>query len=256
MALPFDGRVALITGGGRGIGKAIAEKLGEAGCVLVLVDVNEETLAQTVAELASRGVRAYGLVGDISKGTDVARIVEESIRLRTRIDFLVNNAGVSYKRDGEKIPLIDIPEEQWDRVLGVNLKGAFLCSQAVAKHMIRQRYGRIVNMCSMAGKLGNSGPAGAHYSASKAGLICLTKSLALELAPYGIRANGVAPGVIQTEMMRSSSEEVNRKFLERIPMSQFGTPEEVADAVCFLMSDASAYITGEILDINGGILMD
>jgi 3-oxoacyl-[acyl-carrier protein] reductase len=256
MELPFAGRVAVITGAAQGIGKAIAERLGRAGCALTLVDLNPTVLMATVDDMKSHGIKAHGFVGDVSKSTDVNRVIEEIIARESRIDFLVNNAGVSYKREGKKIPIVEIPEEQWDHVFGVNLKGAFLCSQAAARHMIRQRFGRIVNMCSMAGKLGNSGPAGAHYSASKAGLICLTKSLALELAPYGIRANGVAPGVIRTEMLASSSEEVNRRFLERIPMNRFGTPEEVADAVHFLVSEASTYITGEILDVNGGILMD
>jgi 3-oxoacyl-[acyl-carrier protein] reductase len=256
MELPLAGRVTIITGAAQGIGKAIAERLGGAGCALMLVDLNPIELLATVDGMKSRGFKANAFVGDVSKSADVNRMIEQIIALESRIDFLVNNAGVSYKRGGEKIPVVDIPEEQWDHVFGVNLKGAFLCSQAAARHMIRQRFGRIVNMCSIAGKLGNSGPAGAHYSASKAGLICLTKSLALELAPYGIRANGVAPGVIRTEMMASSSEEVNRKFLERIPMNRFGTPEEVADAVHFLVSEASTYITGEILDVNGGILMD
>lgn len=256
MELPFAGKVAVVTGGAQGIGKGIGEKLGSAGCALILIDLNEAALGRTVEAFRVDGITVHGLVADVSKGADVTRVIEDSIRLESRIDFLVNNAGISFKRDGQKIPLVEISEEQWDKVFGVNLKGAFLCSQAAAKHMIRQRYGRIVNMASMAGKLGNSGPAGAHYSASKAGLICLTKSLALELAPYGIRANAVAPGVVRTEMMASSSEEVNCKFLERIPMGRFGTPEEVADAVYFLVSDASSYITGEILDINGGILMD
>lgn len=256
MERPFAGRVAAITGAAQGIGKAIAERLGSAGCALMLVDVTPTILAATVHELAARGATAHGLVGDVSKSADVNRVIEEIVARHSRIDFLVNNAGVSYKREGRKIPLVEIPEEQWDRVFGVNLKGAFLCSQAAAKHMMRQRFGGIVNIASMAGKLGNSGPAGAHYSASKAGLICLTKSLALELAPYGIRANAVAPGVIRTEMLSASSEEVNQQFLARIPLNRFGTPAEVADAVGFLLSDASAYITGEILDVNGGILMD
>ena len=256
MELPFAGRVAIITGAAQGIGRAIAERLGSAGCALMLVDLNPTKLQATVDSMKSRGLETHAFVGDVSKSADVNRMFQQIIAHESRIDFLVNNAGVSYKRGGEKIPVVEIPEEQWDHVFGVNLKGAFLCSQAAARHMIPQRFGRIVNMCSMAGKLGNSGPAGAHYSASKAGLICLTKSLALELAPYGIRANGVAPGVIRTEMLASSSEQINRKFLEKIPMSRFGTPEEVADAVHFLVSESSTYITGEILDVNGGILMD
>jgi 3-oxoacyl-[acyl-carrier protein] reductase len=222
----------------------------------MLVDLNPSALAAAVESMTARGFEAQGFPGDVSKSVEVHRVIEEIVARESRIDFLVNNAGVSYKRGGEKIPLLEIPEEQWDHVFGVNLKGAFLCAQAAARHMIAQRFGRIVNMCSMAGKLGNSGPAGAHYSASKAGLICLTKSLALELAPYGIRANAVAPGVIQTDMLAASSPDVNSRFLQRIPLSRFGTPAEVAEAVYFLVSDASSYITGEILDVNGGILMD
>ena len=256
MVLETDRRVALITGAARGIGKTIAKKLAMEGCILMLNDINEASLTDTVGEFRNQGFKAQPVIGDISIGEDVQKMMEQIIALESRIDILVNNAGVSYKKEGGRIPLLEIPEEQWDRVLDINLKGAFLCSQAAAKHMIEQKYGRIVNISSMAGKLGDSGPAGPHYMASKAGLMSLTKSLAFELAPYGIRCNAVAPGVIKTEMMTASSEEVNRKFLEKIPMNRFGTPEEVADAVYFLVSDVSSYITGEILDLNGGILMD
>ena len=254
--MTLENRIALITGAAQGIGKTIARKLGSEGCILMLNDINRETLERTLGEFEKEGYRTRGLVGDVSNGADVQRMMEDITAAESRIDILVNNAGVSYKAKGNKIPLVEIPEEQWDRLLGINLKGAFLCSQAAARYMIKQRYGRIVNIASMAGKTSNAGAAGAHYCASKAGLISLTKSLALELAPYGIRANAVAPGVIQTEITAASSEDVRRKALEGIPMNRFGSTEEVAEAVYFLVSDASSYITGEILDVNGGVLMD
>lgn len=256
MASNERSRVALVTGAGRGIGKTIAEKLAKEGYILMLNDIDENTLHGTIGELRNKGYKTTGLVSDISKGEDVQNMIKQIITEESRIDVLINNAGISPKREGRKIPFIEIPEEQWDRVLGINLKGAFLCSQAAARYMIEQRYGRIVNICSVAAKLGDPGAAGAHYSASKAGLMSLTKSLAFDLVSYSIRVNAVAPGPIQTEITAASSEEVNRKFLERIPMHRFGTPEEVAEAVYFLVSDASSYITGEILDINGGLLMD
>lgn len=249
-------KVAFVTGSAQGIGRAIAKKLGESGCILMLNDVNDGGLKTTVKKFKEMGFKVHGLIGDVSNSNDVNRMINEIIRFEKRIDILINNAGISYKKKGEKIPIIEIPEEQWDKVMAVNLKGAFLCSQAAAKYMIKQRYGRIVNICSMAGKFGNSGPAGAHYCASKAALICLTKSLAFELVSFNIRVNAVAPGVIKTEMTATSSEDINKKFLERIPMHRFGTPKEVAEAVYFLVSEASSYITGEILDVNGGILMD
>ncbi len=254
--MSLQGKVALITGGARGIGKAIADRLGKEGCVIALMDIQEQLLKGAVADLEGRGCRSFGFVGDVSSSADVKHIVTSLVEDAGTVDILVNNAGVSYKKGGEKIPFFEIPEEQWDRVLAINLKGPFLCSQAVAPIMMRQRYGRIVNISSMAAKLGASGPAGAHYSASKAGLSCLTKSLAFEMAPYNIRVNAVAPGVIKTDIFAGSSPEVNQRFLERIPLNRFGSVEEVAEAVHFLVSDASSYFTGEIMDVNGGIIMD
>lgn len=254
--MSLQGRVAVITGGARGIGKAIANRLAHAGCVVALMDVQEQLLKEVVADLTRQGYRSFGFVGDVSNSTDVKHVVKLAVESAGTVDILVNNAGVSFKKGGEKIPFFEIPEEQWDRVLDINLKGPFLCSQAVAPIMMDQRYGRIVNISSMAAKLGASGPAGAHYSASKAGLSCLTKSLAYELAPYNIRVNAVAPGVIKTDIFAASSPEINQRFLERIPMNRFGTVEEVAEAVHFLISDASSYFTGEIMDVNGGIIMD
>jgi len=250
-----EDRVALVTGSAQGIGKAIAFRLAGDGCTVILTDINDATLEETVTAFREKGFKAHGIAADVSSSKDVKALFEETIRRESRVDFLVNNAGISHKKNGEKLPLLEITEEQWDQVLSVNLKGAFLCSQMAARHMVERQYGRIVNISSMAGKIGNSGVAAAHYCASKAGLICLTKSLALELAPYGVRCNAVAPGIIESEMMKRSSASVNQAFLEKIPMSRFGTADEVAQIVCFLLSDASSYVTGATLDITGGIYM-
>jgi len=252
----IENTVALITGGAGGLGKAIAEKLAVEGCTIMLNDIDAVALNETVKDFTAKGFKVSGLVGDISSKAEVQRMTDDIIDTASRLDILINNAGISYKKDGNRIPLLEVSEEQWNHVLSVNLTSAFLCSQAAAKHMMAQNYGRIINMASMAGKLGESGPACVDYCASKAGLISLTKTLAFELAPYGITVNAVAPGVIRTEMMTRSSEETNRKFIEKIPLKRFGNPKDVAEAVYYLVSDAAAYITGEILDVNGGMVMD
>jgi 3-oxoacyl-[acyl-carrier protein] reductase len=249
-------KVALITGGPRGIGKATAKKLAENDYTVYVNGLNESKLSETVKELRRLNYETDGIVADVSKSREVSEMFKKIIQKEGRIDALVNNAGVSIKRDGEKIPLLDIPEEQWDFVISVNLKGAFLCTQHAAKQMIKQKYGRIVNVCSVTPKLLYPGAAGAHYCASKAGLASLTKCAATDLVDFGIRVNAVAPGMVLTEMAAQSSAETNKAFVDRIPMKRFANPEEIAAVIYFLLSDASSYITGEVIDINGGIVMD
>jgi len=250
-------KVALVTGSGQGLGAAIAKKLASEGAKLIINDIDELKATKISKELESSGHSAIPAVGDVSNGKQIDIIVNEAVKRFGKIDILVNNAGISYKtKDGFKIPFLEIPEVQWDKVLAVNLKGMFLCAQKVAKIMIEQKYGRIVNIASIAAKLGKSGPAGNHYMASKAGVISLTKSLAYELARYNIRVNAVAPGFIETEMSGKTNADLNKAITERIPMERFGTPEEIAEAVLFLASDSSSYITGETIIVDGGFLLD
>ena len=254
--MKLKNKVALITGSGQGIGQAIAMLFAKEGAKLIINDVIEERAKIFSKKLESQGYIAIPMVADVSNKKQVDSMVEKIINKFGRIDILINNAGISYKKEGCKIPLIEISEEQWDRVLQVNLKGMFLCAQRVAKVMINQKYGRIVNMASTAGKLGSSGPAGAHYMTSKAGVMSLTKSLATELVNYNIRVNSIAPGFIKTEMAGMTNKDLNKKILEKIPMKRFGMPEEVAEAVLFLVSESSSYITGETLIVDGGFIMD
>jgi len=250
-------KVAFITGSGQGIGAAIARKFAEEGAILVINDVNKERAEIFSKKLEDLGFTSIAIVGDVSDAKQVDTMIEKIVERFSRIDILVNNAGISYKtKDGFKIPFLEIPEVQWDKVLAVNLKGVFLCVQKVAKIMIKQKYGRIVNMASIAAKLGSSGPAGNHYMASKAGVVSLTKSLAFELAQYNIRVNSVAPGFIKTEMAGMTNAALNKAITERIPMKRFGAPEEVAEVVLFLVSDSSSYVTGETIIIDGGFLLD
>ncbi|MEW6228246.1 MAG: SDR family NAD(P)-dependent oxidoreductase [Bacillota bacterium] len=251
-------RVAIVTGAARGIGRAIAVALAREGARVVVNDIDAESAAETVAEIVGkygRGV-AEPAIGDVSSGEEVQAIVDRVLSLVGRIDILVNNAGISLKKNGRKIPLEEITGEEWDRVLGTNLKGCFNFAKSVIPAMKRARFGRIVSISSTAGKTGNGGPAGAHYSASKAGIISLTRSMARELAPWGITANAIAPGIIQTDIARATDPKLNEILLKQIPLGRFGSPEEVAELVIFLVSSRASYITGETIDLNGGWLID
>jgi len=249
-------KVALITGSGQGIGRSIATLFVKEGAKLIINDIIEERAEMFSKELESQGNLAIPIVADVSNIKQVETMVEKAVNKFGRIDILINNAGISYKKDGLRIPLLEISEEQWDSVLDVNLKGMFLCAQKVGKVMMDQKYGRIVNMASTAGKLGSSGPAGINYMASKAAVMSLTKSLATELINYNIRVNGIAPGFIKTEMAGMTNKELNKTMLEKIPMKRFGTPEEVAEVALFLVSDSSSYLVGETIIVDGGFLMD
>ncbi len=244
----LDGKVAWVTGSGRGIGKAIAEKLGSEGATLVIHDVVEEIARATADEFAARGWKTLPVVSDVSDAAAVSETVKTIKSELGSLDILVNNAGIT--RD---TLLIRMKEADWDLVMRVNLKGAFLCTQAAAKLMMKQRSGSIVNIASVVGVMGNAGQA--NYSASKAGMIGLTKSTAKELAARGVNVNAVAPGYIETEMTASLPEEAREGFLGAIPLHRPGTPDDVASTVVFLASSDSSYITGQVIHVDGGMLM-
>jgi len=244
----LDGKVALVTGAGRGIGRAVAEKLASEGADLALCDVKVEWLADTEAAVKGMGRKAVSVAADVSKAAEVDAAVDAVQAACGRIDILVNNAGIT--RDGY---LARMSEEDWDAVLDINLKGTFLMSKAVAKLMMKQKSGNIINIASIIGLIGNAGQC--NYAASKAGSIALTKSMAKELASRNIRSNAIAPGFIETKMTEALPEEIRKKMLDAIPMRRFGLPADIAHAVLFLASDASAYLTGQVLSVNGGMVM-
>lgn len=242
------GQVAIITGAGGGIGHAIALELADAGAHVVINDVVEAAAQKVADEVEARGVQAMVSTADITDGEQVQAMVDAVMERFGRIDILVNNAGIT--RDGL---LVRMDEQAWDLVLAVNLKGAFLCTRAVARPMMKARSGRIINMASVSGVGGNAGQA--NYSASKGGLISLTKTTAQELAGRNITANALAPGFIETAMTHQLPEEARAGWLERIPLARPGTPEDVAKAVRFLAGPGAAYITGQVLNIDGGLIM-
>ncbi|NLF12665.1 MAG: SDR family oxidoreductase [Anaerolineaceae bacterium] len=243
-------RVAIVTGAARGIGRAIAVALAREGARVAALDLDLVQLDDLVGQVRTRGGEMLALSVDVTRKEQIQEAVGQVLARWGRIDILVNNAGIY-----EVLPIEAISEEQWDRVLAVNLKGAFLCCQAVIPTMKRQGSGTIVSMASSAGKSGGT-LSGAHYAVSKAGVICLTKQLARELGPHGITANAVAPGRIDTPMIHLASDEENEAFRLRTPLGRLGTPEDVAGAVVFLVSDEASFITGEIVDVNGGLLID
>ena len=248
--MKLRGRIALVTGAGRGIGKATAIFLAKEGANIAVNDMDLQLAKETAEEIRAIGCEALAIKADVSNKTEVVRMVDTVIKNFGKIDILVNNAGIF-----SSVPLIDITEDEWDKVMDVNLKGVFLCSQVVMKFMIKQRSGKIVNIASSAGKVGGI-YAGAHYAASKAGVICLTKSLAKQLAQYNINVNAVAPALIETDMMKDWPMQVKESLLRQVPLGRFGTPNEVAEAVLFLVSEGANYITGATIDVNGGLLMD
>ena len=246
--MTLAGRVAIVTGGTRGIGRAIAKALAAAGASVALTGRDAERVAEAAREIEAAGAPALGLVAELGRGEDVQRLVSDTHEHFGRIDLLVNNAGVT--RDGL---LIRMKDADWDEVFAVNLRAAFQATRAVARVMARQRTGRIVNITSTAGVMGTPGQA--NYSAAKAGLIGLTKSAARELAHWGILVNAVAPGLIETDMTAALPAEMRETYLGQVPLRRIGTPEEVAEVVRFLASDGAAYITGQVIHVNGGLYM-
>jgi 3-oxoacyl-[acyl-carrier protein] reductase len=246
--MEFKGQVALVTGSARGIGRAIAETLARKGVSLAIADVNLDEAKATSADLAKNGVKTMALRIDVSNSGEVMTAFGEILKEFGRLDILVNNAGIT--RDSL---LLRMKEEDWDTVINVNLKGVFLCAKEAVKAMAKQRYGRIVNIASVVAFMGNPGQA--NYSASKAGIVGLTKTLAKEYASRGITANAVAPGFITTAMTDALAENVKEEMKKAIPMARFGTIEDVANAVVFLASPSSGYITGQVIHVNGGMYM-
>ncbi len=246
--MELKGRVALITGGARGIGKAIAECFARKGADLVIADVSYDSAAETAKELAASGIKTAALKLDVSKSDDVAAGFAEIMNQFGRLDILVNNAGIT--RDGL---LLRMKEEDWDAVIGINLKGVFLCSKEAVKVMVKQKFGRIINIASVVAFMGNPGQA--NYSASKAGIVGLTKTTAKEYASRGITANAVAPGFIATAMTDALAENVRQEMLKSIPAGAFGTAGDVANAVAFFASPESSYVTGQVIHVNGGMYM-
>lgn len=246
--MDFKGQAALVTGGARGIGKAIAAGLAGKGVDVAIGDVILAEAEKTAREMERLGVKAVALELDVSEAGSVARAFEGAVKGLGRLDILVNNAGIT--RDGL---LLRMKEEDWDLVMNVNLKGVFLCSKEAVKVMSKQRYGRIVNIASVVAFMGNPGQA--NYSASKAGIVGLTKTVAREYASRGITANAVAPGFITTAMTDALPEGVKEEMRKAIPLGRFGTIEDVAGAVLFLASPEAGYITGQVLHVNGGMYM-
>ena len=246
----MEGKVHLVTGGSRGIGRSISLALAAEGDVVYFnhFDPDEDAAAETAQMLKERGVEAFGLKFDVGDHERVKAWVAQAMEAQGRIDNLVNNAGITMDA-----LLVRMTPEQFERVIRVNLTGAFYCLQAVAKVMMKQRFGAIVNLASVAGAMGNPGQA--NYSASKAGLIALSKTAAKELATRGVRVNAVAPGFIETEMTASVPEKLAEMMKSMIPMGRAGQPEDVADVVAFLCSDAARYVTGQVVHINGGLYM-
>jgi 3-oxoacyl-[acyl-carrier protein] reductase len=244
----FSGKTAIVTGAARGIGQTIALDLASKGADLVIGDVKAEWLTETEELLKQLGAKVTCKELDVTSTDACQKAFDEVAKENGRIDILVNNAGIT--RDGL---LMRMSEEDWDAVLTVNLKGVFNCTKAVTRTMMKQRSGSIINIASIIGLMGNAGQA--NYAASKGGVIAFTKSIAREIASRNVRVNAIAPGFITSKMTDALSDEVRQKMLEAIPLGVFGTPQHVADAVSFLASDQSAYITGQVLSVNGGMYM-
>ena len=243
----LEGKVAVVTGAARGIGKAIAMKFAQEGASVAFTDLKaDENFQNTEKELQALGVKAKGYTSNAADFEDTAKVVSEIVKDFGRIDVLVNNAGIT--RDGL---MMRMSEQQWDMVINVNLKSAFNFIHAVTPIMMKQKTGSILNMASVVGVSGNAGPA--HYSASKAGLIGLAKSIAKELGSRGIRANAIAPGFIITDMTAQLSQEVRDEWAQKIPLRRGGTPEDVANAALFLASDLSGYVSGQTIHVCGGM---
>ena len=240
----LTGKIALVTGGARGIGQTIATVLTRCGATVVAADVLAAAGAGTGAR--DEGPTIETAVMDVTDASGVEATIADIIARHGRIDILVNNAGIT--RDQL---LMRMKREEWDRVLAVNLTGAFICSQAVVRPMMKQRVGRIISISSVVGQMGNAGQS--NYAASKAGLIGFSKSLAREVASRNITVNVVAPGLIDTDMTRALSPETQTQWLSQVPLGRFGTPEDIASAVCFLASNEASYITGQVLAVNGGM---
>ena len=238
----FDGRIAVVTGGTKGIGQAIATLLHNSGCLVEVVDCDKQ--AGALIERVLEGCEFLPV--DVSQFAQVQQVMKSIYEKHGRIDFLVNNAGITCDR-----LILRMREEEWDKVIDVNLKGAYNCMHACLRYMLKNDSGAIVSIASVIGEAGNAGQA--NYAASKAGLIGLSRSVAKEMAGHGIRVNLVSPGFISTAMTAGLDNEARKAYLSRIPLHREGTPEEIASVVAFLLSERSSYITGQVIDVNGGL---
>jgi 3-oxoacyl-[acyl-carrier protein] reductase len=246
--LKLAGKVALVTGAAQGIGKAVALLLARNGADIAVSDINLEKAEETAKEVQTLGRKALATKVDVATLSDVEKMVEAILAQFGKVDILVNNAGIA--RD--KL-ILRMSEEDWDAVLNINLKGTFNCTKAVVRHMSKQRSGKIVNIASVVGEMGNAGQG--NYAASKAGVIGFTKTIAREFAQRGINVNAIAPGYIETPMTDALPDKAKEELKRLIPVDRLGKPEDVAEAVLFLVSESANYITGQVLNVNGGIYM-
>lgn len=248
----FDlkGEIAIITGGSKGIGKAIVYALAVAGATVVIADIDEDNGIHICNELSGSGFQAEIVKTDVTDSKSVDSLVHYTVNKYGKVDILVNNAGIL----GDA-PITEISDEDWDTLMRINLTGAFYCCRAAVRHMLEKRKGKIINIASAGGKQGFP-LAGVHYCASKGGIMALTRQLALQVSPQGIHVNAVAPGTTETEMIKNRSEEKRQFIINKIPVGRMGRPEDTAAAVLFLASKAGDYITGETIDVNGGLYMD
>ncbi len=248
MKIDLTDKIAIITGANQGIGFAIAETLGRAGATILNCDLNKEGLAEAENKLSARGIKTKSYSLDVANGSQVSETIKIILSSYQKIDILVNNAGIT--RDTF---IMRMSEEAWQRVINVNLTGTYQMTKGVIRPMMKRQYGRIINIASVVGIVGNAGQA--NYAASKAGIIGLTKSTAKELASRQITVNAVAPGFIETDMTRSLTDEIKAKYLQNIPLGRLGTVDDVANTIIFLASDLSKYITGQVFVVDGGMVM-
>ena len=244
----FEDKVVIVTGGARGIGFAIANSFAENGAISVILDLNQNAIDEAVKKIDDVGNKAVGFVADVTNSESVKAVFKDVFKKFGKIDALINNAGIT--KDGL---LMKMKESDWQMVIDVNLKGTFNCTQAVSRFMLKQRFGSILNITSVIGIMGNAGQA--NYAASKGGVIAFTKSVAKEFATRNVRANSIAPGFIQTEMTEKLSKEVVDNYAKAIPLSRMGVAEDVADLCMFLASEKANYITGQTINVDGGLIM-
>jgi len=247
----YQNKVAIVTGAGRGLGKAIAIALARRGTHVVVADINWDNAQKVADEIRDSGSQAVAVKTDVTDQGQVENMVAICLKTFGRIDILVNNAGIT-----APTPLVEITLEEWERMMAVNLRSVFLCSKAVFPTMTSQRSGKIINIASVAGKRGGGILGTSCYAASKGGVIAFTKAIAREGAPYGINVNAIAPGLSDTDMTKDISPEKREALLNMVPLRRAGKPEDVAAAACFLASDEADFITGEIMDVDGGLMMD